>query len=538
MSTPELNLTGVLEPPPTAAPARTVVRPMRRREPAAAREPVAPRSQLPPVDSGLDSFVQNVMADASARTGYTYKLGEGSRTAAQQAGKVAGGVSWTYNSAHMHGRGRDVLAYDSAGNYITDGSHEAYKALGDVYAQRAPTAPVRVKWGVVRGGRQVDPGHFQLEDDDEAPPAPALKLDGILESPLKLDGILEPVDTEEVISTEATVEGATGKSLALTDPRRKQKVDASTVQLAPSRPSPLPPRETFDVRTVEGRKARDAREAAERSAGTYLEVVAPVSDITKADAPAAVRDLYKSATAARGVPPEYFEEWQKENNPHGYRLHDGSGTELTAADAYDDASKGLRLRIEANHVSKIVDDYKASRGALKRLGDWASTGEESSGEKLLDVAGVAARPAAKVGGYAARPFQAASAGVFSALRGNNPLPTAYHTLTTGETPAEGTNPVGNYLRDSAVLNRINPRLGRLLGGGADVLLDPANLIGLGVLGKGAEAIAGAGRLGRAAEEVNALGRSLGLLERGLVEARPLGIEAARAQDLAALEDRR
>jgi hypothetical protein len=79
------------------------------------------------------------------------------------------------------------------------------------------------------------------------------------------------------------------------------------------------------------------------------------------------------------------------------------------------------------------------------------------------------------------------------------------------------------LRDSAVLNRINPRLGRLLGGGADLVLDPANLIGLGFLGKGAKALAGAGRLGRAAEEVGALGKSLGLLERGIVDARPLGL---------------
>ncbi|HEV7889429.1 MAG TPA: hypothetical protein VGP08_02265, partial [Pyrinomonadaceae bacterium] len=140
----------------------------------------------------------------------------------------------------------------------------------------------------------------------------------------------------------------------------------------------------------------------------------------------------------------------------------------------------------------------------------------------------------------ARPFQAASAGVFGGLRGNNPLRVAYQTLTTGETPAEGTNPVGNYLRDSAVLNRINPRLGRLLGGAADVVLDPANLIGLGLLGKGAKAVSGAGRIGRAAEEVNALGRSLGFLERGLVEARPLGLggeAVAGGGEVAALEGR-
>ncbi|MGB8507847.1 MAG: hypothetical protein WCD76_05545, partial [Pyrinomonadaceae bacterium] len=116
------------------------------------------------VDPRLDSFVSDVMNEASRRTGYTYKLGEGVRTPEQQAGKVAQGVSWTLHSKHLDGRARDVLAFDERGNYIKDGTHPAYAALGEVYGERAADAPVAVKWGVVRNGAQVDPGHFEESD--------------------------------------------------------------------------------------------------------------------------------------------------------------------------------------------------------------------------------------------------------------------------------------------------------------------------------------------------------------------------------------
>lgn len=593
MSTPELNLKGILEPPSSVP----------RRKAAA----------LPPVDPRLDEFVQNVIGKASARTGYTYRLGEGSRTPEQQAEKVARGVSWTYDSAHMHGRGRDVLAYDENGNYITRGDHPAYTALGDAYTELSPSAPVRVKWGVVRNGSQVDPGHFELQDDGAASPAPQLNLDGILEPPLNPDGVSGPSagslndlgipsdaqelektpviengqivgynaggDAEdEVISTESTVDSRTGEPLSLKDPRRKQKPDSSTIQttVPPSQPLPaLRQRESFDVQTMEGRQALRERNALERKPGTFLDVAVPVpetyfnSDMSMH----LVRDAYIQAAKSHGVPDAYFDspafaEWEKThaNGGTGYIIHDGQGKQQTLADVvgdsinardgiYDEKNRTLRIRLRADEVSSIVDDYKLARlknsgipgmEDVKSLSEVSpylltATDEDTSpGEKFLAVAGPSAAAAAKGASLVGRPLQAISAGVFSAVRGHNPLPTAYKALTTGETPAEGTNPVGNYLRDSAVLNRINPRLGAILGGGADVLLDPANLIGLGLLGKGAKFVAGVGRVGRAAEEVNALGRSLGLLERGFVEARPLGLEAATVEkggDLAALEDR-
>ncbi|HEY9405799.1 MAG TPA: hypothetical protein VIQ24_24325 [Pyrinomonadaceae bacterium] len=138
------------------------------RPPARASKPRASSAlSAPGVDPRLDSFVNEVIGEASKRTGYRYELGEGVRTPAQQAQKVAQGYSWTMNSRHLHGRGRDVLAFDEKGNYIKDGSHPAYAALGEVYGERSASAPARIRWGVVRDGKQVDPGHFELEDGDD-----------------------------------------------------------------------------------------------------------------------------------------------------------------------------------------------------------------------------------------------------------------------------------------------------------------------------------------------------------------------------------
>ncbi|HEX8071056.1 MAG TPA: hypothetical protein VF546_13960 [Pyrinomonadaceae bacterium] len=231
-------LAHLLEPPapPPAAPAAPRV-----------RRPARPTKlvDVPPVDARLDDFVNQVMAEASRRTGYTYKLGEGSRTPAQQAEKVARGVSWTYNSAHLDGRGRDVLAFDERGNYIPDGSHAAYKALGDVYAEMAHAAPAPVKWGVVIDGQQRDPGHFELAHGHGAQAAPAPDpLAHLLEPAAPADPLAHLVEKRDedltdaqrldpwrfspfpredvgaVERVEAAVDRETGRPLALDDPRR------------------------------------------------------------------------------------------------------------------------------------------------------------------------------------------------------------------------------------------------------------------------------------------------------------------------------
>lgn len=461
--------------------------------------------------------MSRVTARASELSGgrYSYKLGSGSRTPEQQAKLVAGGFSWTQNSKHLSGRGRDVNAYEGD-SYLTNGDHEAYKFLGQAYDELAPSLPARVKWGVVRNGSQVDPGHFELDDDGDAPPALALKLDGVLEPALNLDGIVERPDDEEVVSTEATVEGATGKALALTDPRRRQGVDASTVQLqspssylkAPS-PNPRP-----NVQTMEGRAERDARATLERRPGARIEVVLPVADIASADAPQLVRDAYRRAAVSRGVPAEFFDAWA-ESQSGGFMLHDGRGAELTAADAYYDAAKGVRLSLDVERISRVVDDYRASRGTLKRFGDWATSDETSAGEKFVDAAGTALKPVGVAADYIGRVPRAWSTAFWSGYNSGSPSQTARAVADVyrGEDSGDvAKNPLAEGVRGSQTLARVNPRLPAMLGGITEAVADPANLVPLAAVGR----LGKVGSLLRGAEEV-------GVFDEALSKAKPLGL---------------
>jgi hypothetical protein len=255
MSTPQsqFDLSDIAE-APSAPASRINPRPAPRRSAAA---PTAPAASLL-VDPRLDSFVKEVIGEASKRTGYTYKLGEGVRTPEQQAGKVAKGVSWTLDSPHMHGRGRDVLAFDRQGKYITDGAHEAYKALGDVYNERASAGPVPVKWGVVKDGKQVDPGHFQIEDGA----APALDLSDIAESgpAFDLSDIAEapPVDPERQKLVEEYGEPVEASTFIRyrDDPKSGRPVPYET-NAQPAGALASLPHKGFDPQTEEGRRIRD-----------------------------------------------------------------------------------------------------------------------------------------------------------------------------------------------------------------------------------------------------------------------------------------
>jgi hypothetical protein len=143
----EQDAGGPAPPRPPAAPADVDPLLAKYAEPETPRPTRRVRAAPPPVpavEPRLDAFVNDVMTEAAKRTGYTYKLGSGGRTPAEQAEKVAEGYSRTYNSKHLTGRGRDVMAYDERGNYITDGTHPAYTTLGDVFREKAMPG---IKWG-------------------------------------------------------------------------------------------------------------------------------------------------------------------------------------------------------------------------------------------------------------------------------------------------------------------------------------------------------------------------------------------------------
>lgn len=347
---------------------------MRWRESVAASEPVATRTQLPPVDPRLDSFVQNVMGDASARTGYTYKFGEGSRTPEQQAVKVAGGFSKTYNSKHLSGRGRDVLAFDPSGAYITDGSHEAYKALGDVYREKSASAGLPIRWG---GDFHdfYDPGHFELDDDGEESPAPALKLDGVLEPTLDLQGIVEPPNDEEIVSINA-------------------RKPAAPPPPEPRTLSPLDERKTFNAQTEEGRQRRDARDFVEWGSNSKLTLDVPLpagaSDWSQVSSEQASRQAAHSFAASRNIPADFVEKWLDKNKHLDLHLYDSKTNErrqpadyiYEGSPAYDFERRTLRVSADMPHLKQLEQDYQASKGVMDGLSDLANDDTHSPFEKL------------------------------------------------------------------------------------------------------------------------------------------------------------
>jgi hypothetical protein len=490
MGTPQdrLNLEGAEPLPPSGlnlSGAEPLPRPARRRAPAAAPPPPArfmasPAVTPAPAYTGLAprtkagvnlEGVNPSLLNFAATRDFTITSGRDAPTVHVR------------NSRHGDGRAVDLRVSDKTPEEVARAMEEA----------RAAGFGVRDE----RYGSGTGP-HIHLS----APAGGGLNLDGA-----------EPLGSEEV-----------GDVVT---------VNASQAA-APSLP-PLRRREQFDAATQEGRAGRDERAQLERKPGAFLEVAAPLPAEEKLSDVAAgaemVRSAYVKALVARGVPTSDAERVVGRD----YSLKNERGEVVAPADAISDdnldaAARTMRVKLDSAHVSKLVDDYRSGRHFGQRIADFVRDDTHSPGEKVLDVATPVASTVAKGAGYVARPFQAASAGVFSGLRGKNPLREAYNTFTTGETSAAGSNFIGNYLRDSAVLNRINPRLGRLLGGGADMILDPVNLLGLGLLGKGAKLVAGVGRAGRAAEEVSALGRALAVAER-------VGVAGEEAGDVAALEDR-
>jgi hypothetical protein len=306
-----------------------------------------------------------------------------------------------------------------------------------------------------------------------------------------------PDDFGEPVTINSSVDRASGLPLSFADGGKAPEPVATE---PPASRSAL-----LNLQTEAGRAARDTSRALAHKSGSFVPVAVPLSrdeetDPGKLPAGDAVRRGVHTWAESNGVPGWYVDKWMSANAPTSYSLHvhapgGAVGSTLIEAGApFDETHHGYVVEIDAQHLSKLKDDYEASKGTLRRASDFVSSDEESPGEKVLDVAAPVAGAVGKVGGYVARPFTATSAGVFAGLRGENPFREAFHTFTTGEHTDKGSNPLGNFLRDNRTLAAINPRLGRLLGGAADTVFDPANLIGLGIVGKGARA--GRGRSSR------------------------------------------
>lgn len=85
------------------------------------------------------------------------------RTAEEQAANVAKGVSWTLKSKHLTGDAIDICpysVYDLHGpdKLQWDGGDPVWRKIGAIGES------LGLKWGVIKNGVQVDPGHFEYRE--------------------------------------------------------------------------------------------------------------------------------------------------------------------------------------------------------------------------------------------------------------------------------------------------------------------------------------------------------------------------------------
>jgi len=473
----------------------------------------SPRSALSAssagVDPRLDSFVNDVIGEASRRSGFTYKLGEGVRTPEQQAQKVQQGVSWTMNSRHLHGRGRDVLAFDEKGNYLKDGAHPAYVALGEVYAERAAAAPVPVKWGVVRDGRQVDPGHFELGEvdaiDDLLDALPVAQGD-------ELDQLLADVPEDDEV----------------------ERVNASPAVAAPAAHK-LPPPTGANIYTPEGRAERDAA-AASRVRAVTVPLSRSLVDYN--DSSELMADAYREGARALNIDPSFVEEWIKSHPGDMQIINTQTGEPHTPADLLGSSAHDERrgtVRLNLGGLADLERDYRAQRSTLARGVDFVTDETMTAGEKALAVAAPVVGAAGRAGDIATRPLQAASTAFWSLARKHAPneaVRDAWTEFRTGVTPAGAGNYLAEQVRQSETLKGINPNLPGMVGGVVEVLTDPSNLAPLGLLARGG-ALLRSFKGVRAVEEALLASRNAKAVEFFESGGRILKIEAAPLERIAA-----
>ena len=85
------------------------------------------------------------------------------RTPEEQAANVKKGVSWTLRSKHLTGDAIDICPYETYALHGPDklqwdGADPVWKRLGVIGES------LGLKWGVVKNGQQIDPGHFEYRE--------------------------------------------------------------------------------------------------------------------------------------------------------------------------------------------------------------------------------------------------------------------------------------------------------------------------------------------------------------------------------------
>ena len=85
------------------------------------------------------------------------------RTPEEQAANVKKGVSWTLKSKHLTGDAIDLCPYETYALHGPDklqwdGADPVWKRIGAIGES------LGLKWGVVKNGQQIDPGHFEYRE--------------------------------------------------------------------------------------------------------------------------------------------------------------------------------------------------------------------------------------------------------------------------------------------------------------------------------------------------------------------------------------
>lgn len=475
-----LNLDGIAEPP--KSPGGTGVRPRKPRpasggldldgiaEPAAAARPAAaPRPSSPYAADDFNLDGDFTPAHSSAVSSWF------ERTYGRPLPVTARGQSATHDRMGLdHSRSLDIG--------LSPSSEEGRALIAHLREQGIPFLAYNTAKPGAATGPHIHVGH----PSKRGAPGAGLDLEGIAE-PLDLEGIAEPAGGEEVV-----------------------RVDA--------RPGVEPPRpDEPNVYTIEGRAERDRRRAAlsDPKALFRIPLKAPAEGAhTREDV---LGQASERLAAEFDVPREFVRGWLGRNRAGLYDPKTGETEEGVVS----------HVSMQGPALGRLLSDYQASlslpQRAAARLGqlDDYSPGEHLTGAASA-VVGPAGRKLARGADLATRPLQAASAGFWAKVRGAND-PTAVLVALeefTGGDPALGRNIIAEGLRDSDTLEAINPRLPQLLGVVAEIVADPANLIpGGAVAGALKKTAAGAKLLDKAGDAA----RGVGLLDRGLVDARPLGL---------------
>lgn len=406
----------------------------------------------------------------------------------------AEGQSRTHNRLGLdHRNGLDVPVSPSS-----DEGRELVSFLSSNNIPHRPITAADVRRGVKATGAHIHIGNpsrgigSSLALTGQTQPSPSVDPDlaeFIVDAPAASASVVSGVDedlAEFIVKPETDEDG--GEIV---------RVNARSSAGAPAAPTPLPRRPAFDVNTQEGRAERDAHNRLSASPDARVKMDVPLPSGKKDWAEVSGVELAQAAVrqhaGVKGIPSDFTETWlaKQGQNIRAYDMATRAYVEpkerMGDPESFDIERRVFRVSQELPLLKRLEGDYKASRGAMGRVSDWATDDERSSGEKLLDVVTPPASAALGAVEYASRPFTNMQDRFWTRVRGGTAeqaREAAPSLFSDTPTPDYAKNPVGEALRHSESLRGINKNFPTLAATVAEMIVDPTNLIGLGVFAKG------------------------------------------------------